>query len=159
MDDPVKKQKLDVNELRRLIMEEEARQKGESIEDSPSSSKRKSQKHNSKRSNKKVERFIEEMELESGDRRLPNYIIYYNFLVWWDENRLGGKKPGNIEFFRTFNKHFDQTRTGKQRYYMLNARLDESKEAYEKGKKEYQKRFKKRNKKRKRKISGTEQKV
>ena len=87
--------------------------------------------------NSDVMRFIDKNGFKQGEIRVPSYRIYYCFIKWAQWN--WAKTWGNTEFFRTFNKHFKQVRTGRQRYYMLNTVIDESKEYEEKAKDYYTK--------------------
>ena len=85
-----------------------------------------------------VNKFIKEHNIETGPLKVPTYVIYYHFAKWAD----GGwaKRYSKIEFFRNFNKHFEQKRSGHQRYYMINDSLELSEEIYEKAKKHQTKR-------------------
>lgn len=96
------------------------------------------------RENKDVLKFIRKFDLQPGSNKVPTYMIYYHFAQWhrgqW--RSLWGKE----EFFRTFKKHFEQKRSGNQRFYMINDALDLSEEMYEKAKK-YEQKWQKRGKK------------
>ena len=87
--------------------------------------------------NKDVERFIKKLNIQPGENKVPTYVIYYTFTTWANENWTRKWRP--TEFFRTFKKHFEQKRTGRQRYYMLNDALDLSPEFEKKANKYYQK--------------------
>jgi hypothetical protein len=102
------------------------------------------------RENKDVLKFIRKLDIQPGTNKVPTYIIYYQFAQWHQTQwrNLWGKE----EFFRTFKKHFEQKRSGNQRFYMINDALDLSDEMYEKAKK-YDQKYQKRNKKVK-KIKG-----
>ncbi len=109
------------------------------------------------RENKDVLKFIRKLGIEPGTNKVPTYMIYYQFAQWHQTQwrNLWGKE----EFFRTFKKHFEQKRSGNQRFYMINDALDLSDEMYEKAKrydKKYQNRSKK-VKKSKSKVSCPEQ--
>jgi hypothetical protein len=66
-----------------------------------------------------VDRFISDLGITSGLDKVPTHIIYYHYRrKWYDNNK--DKKVTKIVFFRSFNKKFVQSRTGKQRYYLLN---------------------------------------
>lgn len=110
---------IDYDELVRLLDEED--------NPKPRSKPRKTE-------NSDVIRFIEKNSIQQGNIRVPSYKIYYCFIKWAQWN--WSKTWGNTEFFRTFNKHFKQVRTGRQRYYLLNTAIDES-EDYEKKAKDY----------------------
>lgn len=67
-----------------------------------------------------VNRFISELNIKTGLDRIPTHVIFYHYKrKWSDPHKL--KKVNKIVFFRSFNKLFTQTRTGKQRYYLLNS--------------------------------------
>lgn len=102
------------------------------------------------RENKDVLKFIRKFDLKPGSNKVPTYMIYYQFAQWHQKQwrNLWGKE----EFFRTFKKHFEQKRSGNQRFYMINDALDLSEEMYEKAKK-YEQKWQKRGKKVK-KIKG-----
>jgi hypothetical protein len=87
--------------------------------------------------NSDVVRFITKNGIEPGEEKVPNYLIYYTFIKWAQQN--WARTWGNTEFFRTFNKYFETKRDGKQRYYMINNTIDRSKEYEEKAKSYYQK--------------------
>jgi hypothetical protein len=113
---------VDYEELVRLLSEEESPKVKEPYKWKP---------------NPHILRFIQKTGIESGDVRTPTYIIYYAFIKWAQWNWV--KTWGNTEFFRTFNKYFKPKRTGRQRYYMLNASLDMSEEYEQKAKDYYKK--------------------
>ena len=70
--------------------------------------------------NSSVDRFINEYNVEIGTDKIPNYLIFYTYRVLWDGQHKSNK-VNKIVFFRAFNKKFTQVRTGKQRYYLLDA--------------------------------------
>ncbi len=128
---------IDLKELEKIIeIEQEALKKKAQNEqsDNPSAP--------IKRQNREVLSFIRKTGLSPGDNKVPNYVLYYHFMKWSNArrwNRLWGKE----EFFRTFKQHFEQKRSGNQRFYLINDALDLSDEIYEKAKKydqKYQKR-------------------
>jgi hypothetical protein len=97
-----------------------------------------------------LNKFITECNIEVGTDRIPNYLIYHKYRVLW-EGQHRNNKANKIVFFRAFNKMFTQVRTGKQRYYLLNAdsfdlRRENVERAklYDKAEKERQKTLKKR---------------
>ena len=117
----------DVSELLKLI-EEETKALDKKHEAPPEPSNRYSFKPN-----KNVERFIRTTGLIPGDNKVPTYLIYYHYIFWAKDHWLKPlRKQG---FFRTFNQHFQQKRSGHQRYYMINDGLDLSDEIYDKAKK------------------------
>lgn len=64
-----------------------------------------------------IEEFIVKLYIRRGIDRVPNYIIFYHYIIGFQSTV--GDKFKKIGFFREFNKHFDQVRTGKQRYYLV----------------------------------------
>ena len=74
------------------------------------------------RENKDVLKFIRKLNIQPGPNKVPTYMIYYQFAQWHQTQwrNLWGKE----EFFRTFKKHFEQKRSGNQRFYMINDALD-----------------------------------
>lgn len=77
----------------------------------------KEKKAPSKSHNNSIEEFIDKMYIRRGIDRVPNYIIFYHYIA--EFQATVGKKFKKIGFFREFNKHFDQVRTGRQRYYLV----------------------------------------
>lgn len=67
-----------------------------------------------------VDRFISELNIRSGLDKIPTHIIFYHYRQKWYDN-YKEKKVNKIVFFRAFNKKFVQSRTGKQRYYLLDS--------------------------------------
>lgn len=65
----------------------------------------------------KLIKFIQEVKIEHGRVPVANFLIYHHYCKKWSPQ---GNKLSYIEFFRQFNKVFDQRRTGSTRYYMLN---------------------------------------
>lgn len=63
-----------------------------------------------------LNRFIKEIQIFSGENRIPNGIIYYYYYNEWEPT---GKKLKKTHFFREFSKEFESMRTGKTRYYLL----------------------------------------
>lgn len=94
----------DLKELMELLAEEESKQ--EETKDSV---------------RREVRAYIEKTGIESGDVKVPTYLIYYHFCDW--VNNSWYTRLGRTEFFRQFNKLFDPARSGKQRYYWLNDAL------------------------------------
>jgi hypothetical protein len=132
----------DLDELEKLIEEEEQEKK---VSEAPRKD----------RENKDVLRFIRKFQIAPGPNKVPTYLIYHQYKDW---QHTTWKKPwGKEEFFRTFKKHFEQKRSGNQRFYMINDGLDLSERAYEKAKK-YQKGWQGRGKpKNKNKVSRAKQ--
>jgi len=77
-----------------------------------------------------VIRFIEDLGIEGGDVRVPPSRIYYEYKMHWNEISQRNK-CSKIAFFRTFKQLFKQKRTKKQRYYMLNDKINTTPEALE----------------------------
>jgi hypothetical protein len=73
------------------------------------------------------ERFISKMNVRQGLEKVPNYVIYYTYRKKYKAS-LGEERISKIHFFRLFNKLFNQTRVGKQRYYLLDGPFDLSRE-------------------------------
>lgn len=90
-----------------------------------------------KKDNKDVIRFIRKTGLAPGENKVPTYVIYYQFVKWC--NPTWTRVWKREEFFRTFKRHFELKRTGRQRYYMINDALNLTDEIYEKAKKYNQK--------------------
>jgi len=63
-------------------------------------------------------RFIRKNGITKGIGRVPNYVIYFTYRTKY-KIKLGEEKWSKVHFFRLFNKRFDQARTGKQKYYLL----------------------------------------
>lgn len=105
-------------------------------------------------------RFIKEFNLQSGLERVPNYVIFYTYKIRWKVGQE--KKTNKINFFRTFNNFFQQVRTGKQRYYLMDkAGFDLSREGLLEAKhydEKYKKTIKTLNKKKKGKVSKSKEK-
>lgn len=65
-----------------------------------------------------VQRFIEDLKIQSGVERVSTSVIFHSYIMKW--NGLSReKKLKKIEFFRQFSRNFNSTRTGKKRYYLL----------------------------------------
>lgn len=60
--------------------------------------------------------YIKGNKLEAGTVPVANFLIYHHYFHDWEPK---GKKLSYIEFFRQFNRVFNQKRTKKTRYYML----------------------------------------
>ena len=69
-----------------------------------------------KEPNSNIMRYIKGINLESGRVPVATFVIYHHYHNRWEPQ---GKKLSYIEFFRQFNKVFQQKRTGPTRYYML----------------------------------------
>jgi len=61
-------------------------------------------------------RFIQYFGLIRGMQKVPNYVLYYLYRVKY---KIYGKKVKLTEFFRHFKKHFEDRRSGNQRYYLI----------------------------------------
>ena len=64
------------------------------------------------------EKFIKKNGITKGLERVPNYVIFYTYMT----NFKDKSKESKHQFFRLFNPHFEQKRTGKQRVYMLDGK-------------------------------------
>jgi len=66
-----------------------------------------------------VIKFCQSYSLKSGEIRVPSWLIYMVYRSRF--TRVGNAfKVKPVAFFRTFKKLFTQTRSGNQRYYLLN---------------------------------------
>jgi hypothetical protein len=131
---------IDLDELKNLIEREEESKK-------PSAQPK-------ERENKDVLKFIRDTQLAPGNNKIPTFVIYYVFTRW--NLKHWRRRWRKEEFFRTFKKHFEQKRSGNQRYYMINDAIEVTKELYEKAEK-YDKTYKrKKDKKRKIEVSSSE---
>lgn len=65
-----------------------------------------------------VKRFIEDLDIKTGVERVSTSVIFHAYIMKW-KGQSREKKLKKIEFFRQFKRYFNQTRTGKQRYYLL----------------------------------------
>ena len=99
---------LDLDELLELLEKE--------AELRPSKKRYSSKKDNSHKDS--CARFIRKMNVSKGLERVPNYVIYYTYKKIY-KGAINEKKWSKHHFFRLFNKEFQQVRTGKQRYYLL----------------------------------------
>lgn len=65
-----------------------------------------------------TDRFIKTNGIKNGIDRVSNDIIYYTYQKKYTPS-MGEEKWSKVHFFRLFNKHFNQARTGKTRFYLL----------------------------------------
>ena len=65
-------------------------------------------------STSKIDAFIKQFNLEKGLDRIEPFVIYYLY------SEVFGGSISKIGFFRLFRKEFNQKRTGKKRFYMVN---------------------------------------
>ena len=65
-----------------------------------------------------VRKFIKELNIKAGTKRIHNYIVYYYYREKFPQvdRKVKLKK---IRFFQLFSKYFEKARVGKQRYYLL----------------------------------------
>jgi hypothetical protein len=118
------------------------------IEEKPKAKKVKSD-------NKDVMDFISEMNIKSGTKNVPNYLIFYIYrCVWKPDNSK--RKAKKITFFQTFGKHFPDYRKNKQRFYMLDSEIFEVNEEVLKAARQYDKQHWQ-SKKTQKKVSVSEQ--
>ena len=85
------------------------------------------------RVNKYAYKFIQENGIAPGENKYPNFLIFYHFRMWCQKKNYY-KRHGLTEFFRTFNRYFEQVRTGRQRYYLLDDTLPNDEETIKKAK-------------------------
>lgn len=83
-------------------------------------------KRKTRKENPLVLAFMRDSEIGPGDNRVPNFVIYYQFRKWLNAGYR--KRIGKTEFFRTFSKKCDAVRSGSQRCYMVNDKVDTSDE-------------------------------
>lgn len=70
---------------------------------------------------KSVDNFVKEMKVVAGPDRIPNYVIHYTYKKIFKDS-TGTPKEKRDYFFRLFNKMFQRVRTGRQKYYLLDAK-------------------------------------
>jgi len=66
-----------------------------------------------------VQKFIDKYNVKPGEDRVPGFIIYYTYKIKWTEE-YGRNKVSKDTFFKEFKKQFEQRRTGKGRFYLVN---------------------------------------
>lgn len=66
-----------------------------------------------------VKKFIDKFNIEPGEDRVPGFVIYYTYKRKWSEE-YDRNKVSKDTFFKEFKKHFEQRRTGKGRFYLVN---------------------------------------
>lgn len=103
--------KIDLDEILSILEEEQN-----------SSSAKKEPKEYKRKENATVKRFIRKVGITAGNTRVPNYLIFHQYRQFM-RTSTPNDAVGKTEFFRNFNRYFDQVRTGKQRYYKLNDAL------------------------------------
>ena len=123
------KKTLNLDELLELIDQEEKKKAGEHVKEVPQVNIDNSDKD----INKTAYKFIQTFSIAQGEIKYPNYVIFYHFRLWCSIKNYY-QKIGLTEFFRTFNKYFNQVRTGRQRYYLLNDSLEMDDETLRKAK-------------------------
>lgn len=76
-----------------------------------------------------IKKFIREHSIERGLDRVPTYVLFYHYRKLWTKT-TNQNKVNKIVFGRGLKAlGFEQVRTGKQRYYLLDgSRLDLSRE-------------------------------
>lgn len=121
---------LDLDALLDLIDKEEKKKAGEPVKEVPEVNRESTKKN----INKYAYKFIQAFDITIGDIKYPNFLIFYHFKKW-TEKKGYRHKLGLTEFFRTFSKYFEQVRTGRQRYYLLNDALKMDDETLIKAKK------------------------
>lgn len=93
-----------VDELLKLVEEAEKKQ----VDNSKFTSKDKPH----------IQRFIEDLKIKTGVERVSTSVVFHSYIMKWS-GLSREKKLKKIEFFKQFKRHFNPTRTGKQRYYLL----------------------------------------
>lgn len=75
---------------------------------------------------KSIKKFIDKREIKRGTLRVSTHQIYSEY-----RNFVSRRTEfcGKTEFFRHFSKLFEQKRTKKQRYYLLDKEISCQKEA------------------------------
>ena len=86
---------------------------------------------------KVVLRFIRKYDIRPGKVRVPIYKIVYEFYKW--QGAAYNEKCSATELGRQFTKHFDKTRSGKYRYYLLNECFNMDKKELKRAKDYYKK--------------------
>lgn len=104
------------------------------IEEKPKTGKKQ------KADNKDVLDFITELDIKSGLKAIPNYLIFYIYRCVWHPNNQK-RKAKKITFFQTFSRHFPSYRKNDQRYYMLNDGIFEVNDEVLKAAKQYDKQY------------------
>ena len=66
------------------------------------------------------DRFVTKHKIKQGSLRIPVFVIFYTYMKVYKAAPLE-EKWSRRHFFRLFKKKFEQRRTGKQRYYLLDA--------------------------------------
>jgi len=65
-----------------------------------------------------VQDFIKDYQIYPGTALIPTYVIFHEYRrIWRHESRM---KLSKVHFFIEFNNLFEQKRTTKTRYYLLN---------------------------------------
>ena len=108
-----------------------------------------------------VKDYIKEREVRDGITLVPNFYLYYHYHKVWNPT---GKKLSKIGFLRKMNVVFEQKRTKKVRYYLLDQEsFDLSEETISEAKRfdeRYRRKVAKKSEQKKQaKISRIEQKV
>jgi hypothetical protein len=66
-----------------------------------------------------VQKFIDKFNIQPGEDRVPGFVIYYTYKRKWTEE-YDRNKVSKDTFFKEFKKQFEQRRTGKGRFYLVN---------------------------------------
>ena len=69
-----------------------------------------------KKKSSHVAKFIKELGIQEGYRKVPNYTVFYLYDQVWLPT---GRKLTKIGFLREFSAFFKQRRSGNIRYYKL----------------------------------------
>lgn len=104
-----------------------------------------------------VGRYVKDRGLLEGSDPVPTFVLYHDYCKKWQPR---GKKDAKIEFFRKFNKYFDQYRTKNQRYYRMDgSKFDLTDEGIQKAKDYVKRREAQTIKKKKRKVPSSKEEV
>lgn len=75
-----------------------------------------------------AEKYIAAEGIESGDKRIPTFTIYYHYHCW---NKNKKKLLTRRKFFLQFKKHFQSIQTSDGKAYLLNPEpFDLTREGY-----------------------------
>jgi hypothetical protein len=113
---------IEIDELTKLLTEETSLKKERA-------KLPKKESHNTKQ----VEKYIKESFISIGDNKVPAYIIYHHYYQYCKHFRV--QPCGKEDFFRIFKKHFKQSRSRKERRYLINDAIIVNEETIEKAKK------------------------
>lgn len=121
------------------FLDKEVEVKEETQEESPFSQEGKRPIDNT------VMNFIKSNNIQSGEFRVPNYVIFMMYRTKFKKvnNAL---KTNPVSFFRTFRQFFERRRTGQGKFYLINTDFGLTKEEVKLIRKQYQKYYVKKTK-------------